>query len=837
LENGRIQLRMGPRNDRSDGEVKIMITNAASRRQARSRSLFRAAILSGVATLACPGIARAQDQQAPPPSQKAGAPMRGLEQIVVTARRTSENVQTTPVSVTAVSSAQIKALNITRLDKLQQLTPNLTIVSNGPSSVAPILFMRGIGSPSVAFYSEPPVGIYIDGVYTPRPTAAAFDLPDLAGAEVLRGPQGTLFGRNTTGGAILLKTTPPSDEAGGELRTSYGSNNDLIASAVLQSGRLGENGPKFKLVLQDHDRDGWVDFPGYKKNQWGGSLHSRSGSFTMAGNLTPSLSFEDALSYNHLRSTVGWQTLAANPTAISYLSQSPTYNGPPFLIGTQPIDQVYRSPNLQANQARIEGWGDRVTIAFDGGKAFQLKSISGFSSLNENLTGQLGGSYVLGPVNRLGVTHIEPITNLLTPNEPGKQSQFSEELNATGKVGDFSYIAGLYYFHEHVLELIRTIIPSAPTSATSPLTLADKTVTYSGNTTSYAGYGQLSYKPHALDEKLEVSGGIRFTHDDKNVESYTAQTSSATGITTFTGTSVLTGLPTSGTGGIVPTASKAGWKNVGWSGSISYAFTPSVYLFARASSAFRAGGFNAGSTNAPAYGPEKAISYEGGIKTEWFDHHVRLNVVGYHTNYKGLQLNQFFGPPLNTNFISNAGTAVYDGIEAEFTARYNGLSVDADFGRIWPKYDSYLIGASPLPAVCATNPGNSSCFQNVANVARFAFLSRTSFHVGAQYATEPTPIGVFTARVDYSYRSSYKFGTLDLLSPNNAKISSGPDKNLSARLILSEIPLGRTHLSIQAFGDNLTNNRFVTEAIDFSTTMAGSFNRPRSYGVIATEKF
>jgi iron complex outermembrane recepter protein len=812
----------------------MMITNFATRRPMHSRGRLRAAILSGTAMIACSGVAHAQDATPAKPVAQTG----GLADIVVTARRTNENVQTTPVSVTAVSTEQIKTLNITRLDNIQQLTPNLTIAQNGPSSVAPMLFLRGIGSPSVALYSEPPIGIYVDGVYTPRPTAAAFDLPDLAGAEVLRGPQGTLFGRNTTGGAILLKTTPPAADPGGQVRASYGTNNDVIASAVLHSGQLGENGPRFKLVLQDHDRDGWVRFPGYDKGQWGGGLHSRSAALTMAGNPTPTLSYDNTLSYSHLRSAVGFQTLAVStPAVAAYFANSTSYGGPPAIISTTPQDLAYRSPNIQNNQATIESWSDHFTFAFDGGKGFQAKSITGYSSLKENLTGQLGGSYVLGPVNRLGATVIEPVLNHLTPAEPGKQYQFSQELNFTGTLGDFNYVAGLYYFHEHVSELIRTIQSTVPTSATSPLTLTDRSVIYSGNTSSYAGYGQLSYKPQALDSKLEISGGIRFTHDDKDVTSFTQATSSATGITTLTGTSTVTGLPASGISNIVPSTGKASWENVGWSGSISYAVTPSVYVFARASSAFRAGGFNAGSTNAPSYAPEKAISYEGGIKTEWFDRHARLNVVGYHTNYNGLQLNQYFGPPRNTNFITNAGRARYDGVEAEFAAEYAGLSVDAQLGKIWPKYDTYLIGATPLPAICATKPADASCFQNVASTAHFAFLSKTNMHVGAQYVAPQTAIGVFTLRADYSYRSKYRFGTLDLLSPNNLKVDSGEEKNLSARLILSKVPIAGTDMSVQVFGDNLLNHRTITEAIDLGTTMNGIFNRPRNFGVILTENF
>jgi iron complex outermembrane receptor protein len=767
-----------------------------------------------------------------------------LEEVVVTARRVTENVQTIPVSVSSVSLKQIQDQNISRLENIQKFTPNLTVIANGPSSVAPMLFMRGIGSPSVALYSEPPIALYIDGVYTPRPTSAAFDIPDMGGIQVLRGPQGTLFGRNTTGGAILITTQTPRHDFGGTAQVAYGSDNDWTDSVVLHSGDLDDKTKlRFKLVGQTHDRNGWVEFPGFNKSQWGGALHSRSISLTGDMDLTDKLTAEAAVGYSKLKSAVGFQTLAASAGAIAYFGQSPTYGGPPFLIGQQPLDLAYRDPRQISNEAEIKNTSARLNLTYDAGEALVLKSITAYSKIDENLTGQLGGSSVLGKINVLGATVISPIITHLTPAEPGNQNQFSEEFNAAGRLfSDFSYVAGLYYFQEHADETVRTLQISAPTTAASVVTVTDRSVTYAERTKSYAGYGQLSYKPHQFDGKLEISAGLRWTKDKKNVESETFATSSATGLTTVTGTVIATGLPGASTtaGAIRASTDRASWSNTGWSASISYQLTPTIYTFARASSAFRAGGFNAISTNAPSYAPEKAISYEGGVKTEWLDQHLRVNLVGFYTDYKDLQITQFIGPPRNTTFITNAGRSHYSGYELEAQAILgHGFSADLNYGYVFPKYKEYLIGALPLPASCAAAPTDPSCFQNVAGVARFPFVSKTSIHAGAQWVSPATAFGVVTLRADYSYKSSFLFGALDLLSPNNTKVRSGIDRNLSARIILSEIPIGgdKVHLKVQAFGDNLTDNRFIVEAVDFSTTMNGIFNRPRNYGVIVTADF
>jgi iron complex outermembrane receptor protein len=799
------------------------------------RRSVKVAVLAGASALALSTAAYAADSG----DANSGTT---LDEVTVTARKVSENVQTTPVSVSAVSLQQIKDLNIVRLDNIQKLAPNLTVVTNGPSSVAPMLYLRGIGSPSVALYSEPPVALYVDGVYTPRPTSVAFDIPDMAGIEVLRGPQGTLFGRNTTGGAILIRTEAPRHEFGGSASLSYGSNNDVLGSLVVHTGEVGPFGLRAKLVLQDHEREGWVTFPGFSKSEWGGSLHTQSVALTIAADLNEKTSVEFSTNYNKLRSAVGFQTLAANANAVLYFQNSPGFGGPPFIMGTTPQDLAYRDPRQLNNSANIKTDGDRFTLTYDGGPTFQFKSISGYSHISENLTGQLGGSYVLGRVNRLGVTTIEPVITHLTPSEPGKQTQFSQEFNASGQMGHLSYAAGLYFFHEAVGETVRTIQMNTPTSGAFVATLTDRSVTYSESTKSVAAYGQVNYKPEMFDDKLELSAGLRISEDRKTLTSETFATSSATGLTTVTGTVLATGLPGASTvpGTIGASHSRATWSNTGWSLSASYQVTPDIFAFVRTSSAIRAGGFNAISTNSPSYAPEKAVSTEFGIKSEWFDRRARLNVTGFHTDYQDLQITQFIGPPKNTTFITNAGKATFDGFEVEGIAKLPArVTVDFNYGYVFPKYKEYLIGASPLPALCVATPKDPSCFQNVASVARFPFLSKQSIHVGAQWVSPETGVGVFTVRVDYSYKSSFLFGSLDLLSPNNTKVHSGIDRNLSARVILSDIPFngGANHLKIQVFGDNLTDNRYIVEAVDFSTTMNGIFNRPRNYGVIFSAEF
>src|SRR5262249_36770557 len=157
------------------------------------------------------------------------------------------------------------------------------------SSIAPAIYIRGIGTVTTALYQEPAVGIYLDGVYMPRGTGNTFDLPDLQQAEGLRGPQGTWFGRNTTGGAVMLTTRAPTAERVGRASCSYGSDNEKIGSLVVNTGRIMGTRVRAKFTAQFHDRDGWVDTPGRPKSDWGGALSSEAYSLTLQADATDKL--------------------------------------------------------------------------------------------------------------------------------------------------------------------------------------------------------------------------------------------------------------------------------------------------------------------------------------------------------------------------------------------------------------------------------------------------------------------------------------------------------------------------------------------------------------------
>ena len=778
--------------------MKAITMQSKTTRRRRSAEAMTSLLAIGLATLATPAIAAADDQAGA--TSVAPAERASIEDIIVTARRREESAQSTPVAVTAIGGQQLKDLASVRLSDIASLAPSVKITTASGSANAPVIFIRGIGTITTAMYAEPAVGLYVDGVYMPRPTGNAFDLPDVERLEVLRGPQGTLFGRNTTGGAVLITTQTPTNESSGRVEIGYGSNDEMLVNAVLQTGEIGNSGFKAKFAGQIHKRDGWVNSPGFNQSDWGGNEKAANLSFALRGDVGK-LTIDNRLRYSKVDSFTSWQIIGGTPAALTAYTNSAAANpsGPPLIISPTPLDISYRDPRLPGN-ATIHGWGDVLTLDYHASDALRLKSITSYNILDEVLVGYLGGSYILGTVlNPVtpGNTK-EPISVHAAPYNPGHQKQFTQEFQVAGDLGQFNYLGGLFYYNEDVNENVTTILASAVGAS---FIRVNKSVVYSQNTQSWAGFGQIGFKPAFLDDRFEITGGLRYTKDDKSETSTTVQTTTSTTTSTQSG--------------------KNSWDNLGYSVSASFKFTPAVMLYGRLASSYRAGGFNNIALAAQPYDPEKAVSYEAGLKTEFFDRRLRLNATVYKTDYDNLQVNQFISNgTTSTSFIANAAKATYKGFEIEGAAVLGQhFSIDGNVSYIDPEYKSYLFVVNGVST-------------DIKSTAHFNYIPEWTFHVGGQVKTSETDYGQLTFRVDYSEKSSTDLASVDQFSPVIKAFKSGKDINLAMRMIWSKIPVSsKLNLTAQAYVENLTNQRYITFATDFTSLATAAFNRPRNVGV------
>jgi iron complex outermembrane receptor protein len=728
--------------------------------------------------------------------QPAASPGDRLEELVVTARRVEERQQAIPIAVSSLSATTLKNLDINKIEGVDQVTPNLVVEEGVSNGMGEIIYIRGIGAVSVASYSDPPVSVYIDGVVQARPVGNSFDLPDVADVEILRGPQGTLFGRNTTGGAVSITTAKPTPDFGGSFEFGYGNYNELTTSIVLNTGDIAGSGWRAKATFQDHSYDGWITTPGRSASDSFGYLKSKSGSFAVSKEFGDSFTLDNRAFINEQEDKPGYQMVIGNATTLAVLNASPAHGGPPPIIAAYPLDREYVDPR-DAYDPYGAAWGDTLTLNYDVNDYIHLKSITGYRALTEHQSGQLGGSYVAGTYLLTGAN--VPL-EYDTPTDYVTEDQESEEFQAIGTVGEFNYVAGLFYFHESVNEAQHTQIPSySPTGSL----IIDRQLVYAIPSSSYAGYFNGGYKPHFLDDRLELTGGVRYTIDDKALQTEQIQTITSP---------VLAG----------PQSLSNTWHNLGWSTSLSYKWTDDLFTYFRASSAYRAGAYNPSVIPSPAVNPEHATSIEAGVKSEWFDHRARLNLTAFETWYKDAQVSQ--RDSLNgITYLVNAGQATYKGFEGEGEALLGyGFSLNGTIGAVYPTYQVFDASTT-----AAGVPINS------AQLAHFTLVSKYTWNIGAEYKTPDSSVGVFAFRANYAFQSSRNTALLDSTSPNAHLFPSGDQEDLKASVTWSDLPIATgpiDNLRLQLYGDNLTDHRYIVQFVDLSTYAVANYNRPRSFG-------
>ncbi|MET0270110.1 MAG: TonB-dependent receptor [Sphingomonas sp.] len=758
----------------------------------------------------------AQDAPASPSTDPAGvAPVAseaagGLQDIVVTARRTSESLQTVPVAVTALSGAFLDQQNIQDVASVQQFTPNLSILAQSTSVTAASVYIRGIGNQDPSSVTEQGVGVYLDGVYIARSAGALFDLVDLERIEVLRGPQGTLFGRNTVGGAVQLVSKKPSDDFHVEAKGGYGRFNEWFARGRVDTGYIGGSVIKASFAGLHKQRDGYVDNLLAPSDRDPGALNGDAVTANVQAdleNVTINYNFD----YNDRRGVAPFfQTIVGTSDFTRYFGASPAFGGDPAQISRTRLGEVRQAGFVDRKgrlryDARAKIQGHSLTVAVEPTEGLTVKSITAYRKFFQDTILTLGGQGNLRGVLLDPVT-FQPSVGAITPyngnNAPQRQHQFSQEVQALGTIGDISYVVGGYYFYENANETNRQQLTFVLPGGQAALNLTPVQA-FNGTAESTAAFGQASWKPSALDGKLELTGGIRYTADRKTIGLAGDVRPNLRGVAQFRNTSYLA--------------------------SASYRFAPAIMAYARFSTGYRSGGFNPRAAQLNAYDPERATAYEVGLKSELFDRRLRLNLAAYLTDYDDKQVNQFAsGTGGATSLVVNAGKVQYRGFEAEITAApVDGLTFDGSLGYTQPRYKTFLY----------RDPATNLVI-DVANEARMEQVARFNSHIGGQYAYDISA-GTLTGRVDYSYRGTVYFFPLDRTTPFNPDIRSRPDHNLRARLSLSDIKMGAGTMEIGVWGDNLTNQRNIDFGIDFAGLGFGSasFKKPRTYGLDAKINF
>ncbi len=706
--------------------------------------------------------------------------------IVVTAQFRAQRLQDTPISITAVGAAELEAKSQTNLAQMADAAPNVSLkpqgASFGPSITASI---RGIGQNDFNPAYEPGVGIYIDDVYYPQLTGAVFELLDLDRVEILRGPQGTLAGRNAEGGAIKLYSKRPSGDGGGFVEVNYGIRNRIGIRAAADFGITDTLAVRISGVAKQ--QEGFVDRIDYGCANPGSGIPSTR----PAGDCT--ISKLGGVGYQAIRAILAWEptdkldvtligdytrdehTIAGEVLLDTAAINSPNTNPAPGIpydnrficgrycnyIGTGQPAGVWTPPipvdpfgaagtPLAATQGTdrslYKGWGVSGQINYALSDAFKLTSITGYRSFDT----QFDSDDDLSPANtNFGRNSLE---NWSFSQEVRLNMDLSDSLNGT--------VGGYYFKQKSTYDSFQDI----RYVAVYPLQFRQPDPT---KAEAKAAFAHLSWKPI---DRLTLSGGLRYTAETKdqtyfrlNYDGSVNRFLDPVGVAYGIGYSGADTLDYNGNGNTTETVTALSGLTAHYSAkrwdyrvAADYRLTDSLMVYGSVSTGFKGGGSNPRPFNTQqviAFRPEKLTAYEIGFKSDFFNRRVRLNASAFINDYVDIQIPVLTCPGAPCAARLNAGDARVKGFEAELSAYpIDGLAIDASISYLDFKYiASSLDPAATSPTVPGgTNPGGVSPSDPPASPP-------WKFSVGAQYKIDLDKAGSLTPRFDVTYEDK-KYG-------------------------------------------------------------------------------
>jgi iron complex outermembrane receptor protein len=715
-----------------------------------------------------PGLALAQTAPPAAPSEIAPpevAPPVGDDVVVVTARRREEGVQDVPVAVSVLSGAQLDATGSNNIGRLQQLLPSFQFFSTNPRNSA--VNIRGLGAPFGLTNDgiEQGVGIYVDQVYYARVAAATFDFIDVERIEVLRGPQGTLYGKNTTAGAVNITTRPPSFAPEGRAEVTLG-NLDFVQARASVSGPLIDDRLAVRLGLAATDRRGTIlnvrtgRFANELQNLGLRAQFLLRASDTIEITLTGDYSRQDPNCCVQIPARIG-RTQRPLDRQFPALAAAFGY-APPSLDAFDRLTDI--DTPLRAFQ---ELGGISLLADWDVG-AGTLTSVSAWRFWN------------WGPSNDRDFIGL-PITTVSA--NPSRQRQWTQELRYASRGGGrIDIVAGLFAFHQTIVTdglqrqgaaASRWLLDPARPAAQDPAVLDGLTsindIDFSN--TSLAAFGQLSWR---VTDRFRIQPGLRVNHDRKT-GAYVAT------VVTGSGSTILTA---DQRGVLAPQSYRARFSDWNVSGDLTLGFdlTPDVFAFATYARSFKSGGINLSglpldAANTPIQAaatvrPERVDHVELGLKTQFADRRVTLNLAGFWTeirDYQAIVTNGQLG--VLRGYLANAAKVRVRGIEADvsarlsprFTAYANGAFTDHEYVRFTdapcpPELAGGAAARANSPAAPPGTPGGPSPANCDISGQWLPGISRWAASYGAEYNLPARFVGLDGQAylgVDGNYRSKF----------------------------------------------------------------------------------
>ena len=723
--------------------------------------LCRASLLASVlfSLTAAPAYAQSGEKAAAATADDEGA-------IVVTARRREENLIDVPIAITAISGDQLANQGAADITALAETVPNVTLESSRATNSTLSAFIRGVGQQDPVSGFEQGVGIYLDDVYLNRPQAAVLDIYDVQRIEVLRGPQGTLYGRNTVGGAVKYVTRRLDDVAHLSARATYGSYNQADgvitgSVAVGESKVIRIGGSLARLTRDGFGKNLTTGLDNYNKDIWAGrgtlELHGTGIFARLTGDYTHDTS---------------------NPRGGHRFI-------PGLVSGAPVLANVYDTRGgLNFPVQNVKAWGTSLFLEAEPAEGLTFRSISSYRK-DDSAT----------PIDFDALPAVDV-------DVPGYyfNRQFSQEVQMLIDKGRFNGLIGAYYLNASALTQFDVRLFTTINGLTG---YTDANV----DTETLAAFGDFTYD---VTDQLSLSVGGRYTWDERSAK-ILRQNYLGGGSPTFGGAGIPFGAPGTNFRG------KKAFTKFTPRASISFKPNPDTNIYVSFSQGFKGGGFDprGAGVNAPdlngdgiksdaevaeflSFRPEKVNSYEVGYKAQLFDRHLTVALAAFRMDYTDVQIPgsvacTIRGLPSFCGVVSNAGKARMQGFEAEGKLRLGALTLNGSLGYIDAKYLSYIANIGGVPT----------------QVAAFRHVQNTPAWTGAASASYAIDLG--EGRVDLGAGMSFKSKTYQFEIAN--PYLDQPAYQLVDASIVYHAPGNRWSLGV--FGKNLTDERIKTSGYTF----------------------
>jgi iron complex outermembrane recepter protein len=735
-----------------------------------------------------------------------------LSEVVVTARKRSEDVQSVPVSVSAVTGDQLKQQSIKTVANLQNLAPGLFVQQGLDDNQTIIVTMRGRKQDDATMAVDSSVSLNVDGVYIPRTLGMAGSMLDIKYVEVLRGPQGTLYGRNTTGGAIGIFTNDPTHELSGSVDLTggnYGTWNavgianipiadNLDARFVAQRGGNGgyahtTSGTPLGDSRSEYYR-GKLRWSG--SNNWQAVLSGHyeddrsGGTRAFIPGLDPANFQDNGLPEGSYLTLQTMADLGVSEAEAVALQRAWTAQRSPWYT----LDNTHGP----ASVSKVHRWDVGLNISGDVVEDVQFRSISAVQSLSREVSG--------GPQFPVFIFKQHPHST---------GTYYSQELQLLGKTRSFNWVVGTYGGYETGTDgqnifFLPAVFGTGAVANDSGI-----------RNTTLAGYAQATWE---FIPDWRLTAGARYTSDTRRVDA-------GAFLVDLLDPSIhdcvvpAPGVEASPPGeSQCPRTFKAAFSKPTWLVSLDHQLTPDVLLYVKAATGYRSGGLNAnnGAVEEEAFGsfaPESNIEYEAGIKSEFLGRRVRVNADVYWDDYSDLQV-QSIVLGSDNNFLTLETNAA--------KARIRGVELEADF----------LVGGGlRLHASTAYTGAHYLSYQDLTgdhSHRPFAIPKWTS-SLSANY-TRATPIGVASIELDYARKSAVN------VVPPSTLVDAVTQPGYGLLNARATLHLERWNMDVAVFGQNLTNKEFFEQGFnvaapgfDFDDVYIGG--APRTFGVELIKKF